>query len=102
MLIYRYMAQSSTSDRIVFKKGEQSQFIFDCKSRMNMTWTKLSKILGVNCRTLRDWSKEKKKMSYVSANLISERSGVLIPDDTSIMNWSDHLKRISQKGGRAK
>lgn len=96
------MAQSSTSDRIVFKKGEQSQFIFDCKNRMNITWTKLSKILGVNCRTLRDWSKEKKKMSYVSANLISERSGVLMPDNTSIMKWSDHLKNISQKGGRAK
>ncbi|HEY9583518.1 MAG TPA: LAGLIDADG family homing endonuclease [Candidatus Paceibacterota bacterium] len=101
MVIYRYMAQSFTSDRIIFEKGEQAKFIFACKSRLDITWTALSHKLNINSRSLRNWSKEEKRMAYDSAVKLSEISGVNLPKNIKILKWSDHLKNISVKGGNA-
>lgn len=95
------MTQPYTSDRIIFEKNKQSKFILDCKFDLRITWTALAEILKINCRTLHDWSKEKKKMSYDSAVFLSEKTGILLPRKIKIIKWSDHLKRISIKGGKA-
>lgn len=93
------MAQLFTSDRIVFRKGKQAQYILACKGNIDISWTNLAKKLEISCRALRDWSKEKKKMSYKSAVLLSKIANIVLPEDIEIMKWSDHLRKISVKGG---
>ena len=44
------MAESYVSDRIIFEKGKQAEFIFACKSRLDLTWISLSKITGVKMK----------------------------------------------------
>lgn len=96
------MAQSFTSDRIIFEKGKQGEFILACKLRLGCTWTSLANILNISPRTLQNWSKEKKKMSYDSAVILSKKSSIDLPEKIKIMKWSDHLKNISIKGGKAR
>lgn len=93
------MAQSYTSDRVIFKKGKQAEYILLCKYSLEISWVGLSKKLNISSRTLRDWSKEKKKMSHDSAVLLSKISNVILPKEIKIMKWKDHLKNISVKGG---
>lgn len=95
------MAQAYTSNRIIFEKGKQAKFIIDCKSKLCMTWIDFAKLIGVNCRTLRDWSKEKKKMPYDVALWLAKDNEVILPKKVKIMRWSDHLKAISKRGGIA-
>ncbi|MDP2641709.1 MAG: LAGLIDADG family homing endonuclease [bacterium] len=96
------MAESPISDRVVFKHiGTQKAFILKVKNVAGVTWLGLADKLGVSSRTLTDWTREKFNMSYETANLMSKISGLSIPSGYKILNWGEHLKSISHKGGQA-
>ncbi len=94
------MAKLLVSDRVIFRnKGDQKQFVISCKDKINLNWKNLSDFLGVNQRTLSDWKSEKFNMSYRSAELLSSKSGVKIPNNTEVQSWKSHLSDISKQGG---
>ena len=95
------MAKSYTYDRVIFPKGLQTKFIFDCRSKLNISYVELAKICVISRRTLSYWISEKKKMSYNSVVILSKMSGVTLPIDIKIKRWNEHLKEISRKGGVA-
>ena len=95
------MLESFKNKRIKFnKRGIQKDFILKSKKILNITSKDLSKKLEVNQRTLSDWSREKFTIPYSSANKLSKLTHTPIPDDYSIIDLKDHLKKIGQKGGR--
>ncbi|MFA4975450.1 MAG: LAGLIDADG family homing endonuclease [Candidatus Paceibacterota bacterium] len=98
----RYMAEPLITNRIKFnKKGVQGKFILHSKEVLNLTWSVFAQKLKVNPRTLAEWAGEKFTMSEKAAKMISKLSRLKIPKDNIIINWDDHLKKISKSGGRA-
>lgn len=96
------MANMLVSNRIKFsKKGLQKEFISDAKTSLKETNLSLAKKLKINPRTLADWTREKFNMSYESAKLISKLSHLPIPKDHTMIEWHDHLKKISYWGGKS-
>ena len=75
-------------------------------SKTNLASTELNKvvddakIIDVNTRTLRDWSKEKKRMSYLAALILSKKTNTDMPKDVKILKWKDHLRSAGIKGGK--
>jgi len=98
----RYMAEPLINNRIKFnKKGVQVKFILQSKEVLNLTWSVFAQKLKINPRTLTEWAGEKFTMSEKAAKMISKLSKLKIPKDHVILNWNDHLKKISKSGGRA-
>ncbi|MEI6281072.1 MAG: LAGLIDADG family homing endonuclease [bacterium] len=96
------MAEPLITNRIKFnKKGVQSKFILHSKEVLNLTWYMFAQKLNVNPRTLSEWVGEKFTMSEKAAKMMSKMSRLKIPENNIIINWNDHLKKISKSGGRA-
>lgn len=70
-----------------------------CKEKLNLTWIEFGKVLGLNARTIRYWSIEKKRMSHSSFLILSKIPGISIPDNIEILKWSDHARKAGIKGG---
>lgn len=96
------MAESLQSDRIRFgKMSEQIQFLESAKTKLEYSSKELASFLGIHPRTLRDWLKGTRSMSYVSAKTLSLKTGIKIPANTKIIRWNEHLKKIATLGGKA-
>ena len=94
------MAKSSIPDRIIFQNYKvQRDFILEAKLKLNLSWREIAKITSVNQRTLIDWSRKDLKMSYNAAIILSKKSNLKLPQNTKRQKWSEHLMRISKKGG---
>lgn len=94
------MAESLVSNRVIFRrKNQQKIFLLEVKEKLSLPWVEVSKIVEVDQRTLRDWSKGKFKMSEKAVLQLSKMSGVSIPKGLKIFSWDEHLKKIARKGG---
>lgn len=95
------MAKSLIPDRIAFKKfSEQHKFILEAKLILGFSWQELAKIVDINERTLKDWSRKNLRMSYQAAITISQKSKLKLPKNTWRINWQKYLESISKKGGK--
>jgi intein/homing endonuclease len=96
------MAESLQSDRIQFEKmSEQIQFLESAKTKIRYSAKEMASFLGVHPRTLRDWLKGVRSMSYLSAKALSSKTGIKIPANAKIIQWNEHLKKIAKLGGIA-
>jgi hypothetical protein len=93
------MLEMSTYDRVLFNNGEQAAFILACKFKLGYNWIQMAEAIGVNSRTLRDWAREKHRMSYIHLERLSKLSNITPPRNVKILQWSEHLKRAGKKGG---
>jgi len=100
VLKYGNMLDMSSNDRLIFKKGEQAKFILACKAKLNLNWTQIAIKLGLSTRTVRDWSKENNRISYVMARTLSDMAKVSLPKRIKILKWSDHLRMAGRIGGK--
>ncbi len=95
------MVESFIQNRIVFnKKGTQKRYISLAKEQLQLTWDSFAKKLGISTRTLTSWGNEKLHMSETAAKTIMQLTDMPIPRPYSIIEWNNHLKNISKKGGR--
>ncbi|MCX6712382.1 MAG: hypothetical protein NT041_01670, partial [Candidatus Vogelbacteria bacterium] len=96
------MVKSLISDRVIFRgENAQKKFLLGVKEKLSLSWVEMSRIIKVNPRTLRDWSKGKFKMSEGAVLVLSKKSKILIPKNLQIVSWDKHLQEISKKGGEA-
>jgi intein/homing endonuclease len=96
------MADSLQSDRIQFgKMSEQIQFLEFAIKKLGYNSKELASFLGIHPRTLRDWLKGIRSMSYISAKTLSLKTGIKIPANAKIIQWNEHLKKIATLGGKA-
>lgn len=95
------MAETLISNRIKFhKKDIQRCFITKTQKLLGLSSLELSKKLGVSRRTLNSWKNEKLHMSYVAAQYLQKLTNIPIPQEHTMVSWSDHLKKISSVGGK--
>lgn len=95
------MSESYIPDRIIFKnKSEQGQFILKIKDKLGLKWIDLAKKLKLNTRTIRDWSRNKKRMPFYVAMSLSKKTGILIPADAKKLSWKDHTIKAGKIGGK--
>lgn len=97
------MAESNIPDRVIFRnRGQQRQFLLEARDNLNTDWEDLAHVVGVHPRTVRQWVREKNRMSFVAANIITNKSGVQLPAGVRGKKWSDHLAAIGSSGGVAR
>jgi hypothetical protein len=82
--------------RAFFENGQQQNFLQSVHTA-GYSWDSIASICGVCTRTVRDWRREKFKMSYEAAVKLSEISGVAMPIPVEVRPeyWS------TVKAGRA-
>ena len=93
------MLDMSINDRIIFQKGDQAKFILACKVKLDFSWVNIARKLEISTRTVRDWSKENNRMSYVMALKLSKIAKTPLPRKIRILKWKDHMRMIGKIGG---
>lgn len=89
-------------DRIVFPhSGDQRSFLLSVKNYLGTTWDELAKLLNFHSRTIRDWTREKHCMPYVTAQLLAQKAAIQLPQGTKVKVWKDHLRQAGIAGGKA-
>ena len=97
------MSELYKNYRIKFNKKEtQRTFILKAKNLLNINSREFSSRLGINQRTLTDWTGEKINISLVSAQKISKLAHLPIPKNHSIIDWRVHLQNAGKIGGKNK
>ncbi len=76
------MAKSSIKKRVVFKKGEQKEFLDQIL--YNLSVKDCSLMCHYSQRTIRDWHREKFSIDFDSLHILCDRTGVPFPDEDSI------------------
>ncbi len=96
------MAEAFRSVRLIFsKKGEQREFIIKAKHSIGLDWNELSKLLNISVRTLKDWMGEKFSISHDAVRILSNKANLKLPKNTKVFDLKNHLKNISNLGGKA-
>lgn len=59
------MQKINETQRLIFQKGKQREFILEVKKKTNLTWRYLAKLVGISLSTLNDsYKREKCSISY--------------------------------------
>ncbi|MEX2514673.1 MAG: LAGLIDADG family homing endonuclease [Candidatus Paceibacterota bacterium] len=96
------MAKSSIKNRLKFSPGKQRAFILRAKKATGTTWKEMAEIIGVHDRTLRDWAREKHRISVTAAKKLAKVAKLKIANNVDVLIWKDHLKSAAKKGGQAR
>ena len=97
------MTESNKLDRIVFgNEGQQRHFLLQAREKLSVNWGGLARIVNVHPRTVRDWGREKNRMSLAAARIITKKTGIQLPRGSKVNKWSNHLAAISSNGGKAR
>lgn len=87
------------NDRLSFRAvGLQRKFILEVQTKLNKCIAETAELINVHPRSLRDWKREKFRMSSTAAKKLSNISGVNIPKPYQIIKWKKHLSRAGIKG----
>jgi len=86
--------------RLQLEKNKQSEFLFRIHDRKNWSWEYIADICGVTQRTLRDWKKEKFKISYEAFLKLEETSGILLGSPVKILPEFWGREEAAKKGGQ--
>ena len=86
--------------RVVFAKGEQSEYLTAVKQAMKTRVENLALDCGVHPRTIRDWQREKYLISQKAATSLQKISGIPCPRILEILPdyWS--TRKAGQVGAR--
>lgn len=95
------MAEMRIDKRIFFPKGEQLIFLDAVQQKLHVDNKELAEIIGKNTRTLADWKREKFSMSFESAKLLSEKSGVMICKEVEVKEAHWYVSAGASAGGLA-
>lgn len=85
-------------NRLSFAAGEQGHFLSETQARLGKSWKEIAAIIDVHPRCLRDWAREKFRISEVAARKLSKISGVRVPKAAKQVGWRKHLRAASSAG----
>ena len=95
------MAKLIISRRVIFPKNKQKEFILNAKSKLNLSWTEFSVLLGISVRNLTDWKNEKISLSAKAVEIICKKIGVDFPRDVELKDPYWYVNKGASKGGKA-
>ena len=86
--------------RVVFAKGEQSEYLTAVKQAMQSRVENLALDCGVHPRTIRDWQREKYFISQEAVTSLQKISGIPCPRILEILPdyWS--TRKAGQEGAK--
>lgn len=85
--------------RIQFEKGQQKHFLECAKSLVGGEVDRLAVICGVHPRTLRDWLREKYRISHLALLLLENRLQISAPSAVIILPDYSHVSKAGKVGG---
>ena len=95
------MTESNTS-RYKFSPGKQRKFIETAQEERGWTIGVIAEKLKVSERTIRDWRREKFRITCIGADKLSKLAKVSLPSPRRIILWSEHARRAGLIGGPRK
>ncbi|TSC75381.1 MAG: Uncharacterized protein G01um101430_476 [Parcubacteria group bacterium Gr01-1014_30] len=87
--------------RIAFPEGEQSKFLKDAQTRLNLRLKEFAKLAGVHMRSLTDWRREKVLMSLPALERICRRAKIPFPENIQIKEPFWYVNKGAKKGWMA-
>jgi len=95
------MAESLNSNRALFPKGKQKEFLLVSKNALQYTWKELADISKTSVRNLADWRIEEHSMSYHAVEQICKKRKIETPTELIIKDQYWYVAQAAQAGGRA-
>jgi len=95
---------NSLFPRLEFRSGEQNKFMMNVLLQSKLEINKLAKFAGVSPRTIRDWKREKYRISKDVARLFCKAFKMSLTENEEILieRWKKTRRKGSSKGGRAR
>lgn len=84
-----------------FIEGEQREFIIQCMGSLGLDNQSLANLLKISVRTLSDWKREKFLIPISVVNLLSDKSGVVKPNNLEILDKYWYVSKGAKLGGVA-
>jgi len=89
--------------RAIIEREQQAAFLAEVRERLApITWKRMAEICKVSRRTLRNWRKEKLRISHEALVTLHELSGVPLPIIIEIISEEEHRYRASRRGAQAR
>lgn len=95
------MAERHISEYVILKLGAQQAFIEEVMEKSGLGASELAERLIVSGRSVRDWRREKCKMSLDTVKQLARVGGIKMPGDIALYDRQEQLRRASVLGGRA-
>ncbi len=89
--------------RVKFGEGKQRKFLLDIELKSGLKCEELAAMAGVVGRSYRDWRRGQLNMSLGAAVLLSERFGVVLPEELGVLRrrWMEDKSFKGKLGGWA-
>lgn len=88
--------------RLLFRKGQQKEFIDNIQRKSGLSLKMLGKICRRNSKNLSDWHLEKSTIPYKDVLILSKKFLIKIPDDCKIVSDFWYTSRAGKIGGITK
>ncbi|KKQ36022.1 MAG: hypothetical protein US50_C0001G0024 [Candidatus Nomurabacteria bacterium GW2011_GWB1_37_5] len=95
------MSESYTS-RYQFVRGAQKKFIEQILKYRGWTIAIIAKKLKVSERTIRDWRRNKFRITCTVGDQLSKLTRIPLPSPRKIIVWSEHTSKAGKIGGTSK
>jgi|CXWL01.1.fsa_nt_gi transcriptional regulator with XRE-family HTH domain len=89
----------NSSERVLFPTGKQKKFIDSALSVLSVS--ELAQVCGCSTRTLRDWRREKFRISLTALRKICRETKTSLPRPLQIVSAFAHTSDAGKKGGAA-
>ena len=89
------------SNLAIFPISEQRAFIERVIKSSGKNCNQLADIIGISGRTVRDWRREKFKMSFLAVKKFSKLAGVSFPKNIRVQKRYSHASMAGKLGGLA-
>ena len=86
-------------DRVIFSPSKQSAFLR--KVEKYLSTPEMARVCGCSERTIRDWRREKFRMSVFAVHALVEKTGIPMPRTLKIVSAYAHTTQAGKKGGSA-
>jgi hypothetical protein len=92
----------SNTSRYEFPPGTQRKFLELISKKKGWGLKLIAEKLEVSERTIRDWRREKFRMTCLGADKLYKLTQIPLPLSRKIIHWSEHARKAGSIGGKSK
>lgn len=93
------MAEQLISDRVIFPKGKQRQFLEQSRVRLGLTNSSLVKLLRIGTRSFSDWKREKSTLPLSVVKFLARKTKSGLPKRMKIKDRYWYTREGARRGG---